>query len=128
VEDFDEWKIEYTRIQNEYDLMIMGNTISVKGWNDDAAHKVVATRTKIPTGCDLDWVAPFAFIAYTRVAEEQGRWSAQTALDIVGGKPVEAIPITTNVEGNLIVNLKVAKAAGIKVPSSFLRKAVRVIE
>jgi ABC-type uncharacterized transport system substrate-binding protein len=128
VKDFNEWKHAYKRIQDEYSLMIMGNTISVQGWNDEAAMDVVLSQTKIPTGADLDFVAPFAFITYTRVAEEQGRWAAQTALKIIGGTPVESIPITNNVEGNLIVNTKVAKAAGIKVPKSFLKKASRVIE
>ena len=128
VKDFDEWKIAFTRIQSNYDLMVMGNTISVKGWNDGAAEKVVMERTKIPTGCDLDWVAPFAFIAYTRVAQEQGRWAAQAALDILDGTPPSSIPVTHNKEGNLIVNLKVAKAAGLKVTPNFLRKASRVIE
>jgi len=128
VNDFDEWKIAFTRIQENYDLMLMGNTASVKGWNDAAAEKVVLERTKIPTGCDLDWVAQFAFIAYTRVAQEQGRWAAQTALRILDGTPPSSIPVTTNKEGNLIVNLKVAKAAEIRVTPNFLSKASRVIK
>lgn len=128
VEDFDEWKTAFTHIQGNYDLMVMGNTISVKGWDAAAAEAVVLQRTRIPTGCDLDWVAPFAFLAYTRVPQEQGRWAAQTALKILDGAPPGAIPVTNNKEGNLIVNLKVAKAAGLKVTPNFLRKASRVIE
>lgn len=128
VKDFDAWKIAYTRIQDTYDLMIMGNTISIKGWDDARAQQVVMERTKIPTGCDLDWVAPYAFIAYTRVAQEQGRWSAQSALKIMEGASPASIPVTHNVEGNLIVNMKVAKAAGFRVTPNFLRKASRVIQ
>jgi len=128
VNDFDEWKIAFTRIQANYDVMIMGNTISVKGWDPAAAERLVLERTRIPTGSDLDWVAPFSFIAYTRVAEEQGRWAAQTALKILEGTPSSSIPVAHNIEDNLIVNLKVAKAAGIKVTPDFLRKASRVIQ
>ena len=46
----------------------------------------------------------------------------------MGGKSISDIPITQNAEVNLIVNMKVAKAAGIKIPKSFLRKASRTIE
>ena len=64
----------------------------------------------------------------TRVAQEQGRWSAQTALKIMDGASPDSIPVTHNVEGNLIINMKVAKAAGIRVTPNFLRKASRVIQ
>jgi len=128
VNDFDEWKTTFTRIQANYDVMIMGNTISVKGWDPAAAERLVLERTRIPTGSDLDWVAPLTFIAYTRVAEEQGRWAAEAALKILDGTPPSSIPVAHNIEGNLIVNLKVAKAAGIKVTPNFLRKASQVIQ
>jgi ABC-type uncharacterized transport system substrate-binding protein len=128
VNDFDEWKMTFTRIQQDYDVMIMGNTISIKGWDATAAENVVLERTRIPTGCDLEWLAPFTFIAYTRVPQEQGRWAAQTALKIIDGAAPNSIPVTKNKEGNLIVNLNVAKAAGLKVTPNFLRKASRVIE
>jgi hypothetical protein len=36
--------------------------------------------------------------------------------------------VTNNKEGNLIVNLKVAKAAGLNVTPTFLRKASRVMQ
>ena len=128
VGDFEKWTAEYIRIQNQYDIMIVGNNASVRGWDTEAASQVVMSKTKIPTGCDLDFMAPFAFLGYTKVAQEQGRWAAQTALRIIDGTPAAEIPMTKNVEGNLIINLKVAKAAGIKVPNSFLRKAGKIIE
>jgi ABC-type uncharacterized transport system substrate-binding protein len=128
VTDFDQWKAQYKQAQYNYDILLIGNNGSVKGWKDDEALQVVLTNTRIPSGCDLDFVAPFAFLAYTRVAQEQGRYAAQTALKILDGTPVSAIPITHNVEGDLIINLKVAKVAGLKVPRSMLRKAKRIIE
>jgi ABC-type uncharacterized transport system substrate-binding protein len=129
VKDFEEWKNQYVQIQNSYDILLIGNNASVAGWNSNEAISLVMSQTKIPTGCDLDFMTPFAFLGYTKVAQEQGRWAAETALKIlISGTPVSQIPIAKNKDGNLIVNLKVAKAAGIKVPKSFLRKAVRVIE
>jgi len=128
VGDFDQWKRQYIKIQNNYDLLLVGNIASVKNWNNEEAEGVVLATTKIPSGCDLDFVAPFAFLGYTKVAQEQGQWSARTALRILNGTPPSSIPITHNVEGNLIINMKVAKAAGLKVPKSLLRKASRIIE
>ena len=128
VSNFNQWELEYARIQNNYDILIIGNNASIKGWDDAAAMKVVMSKTKIPTGCDLDWITPFSFLGYTKVAQEQGRWAAHTALKIINGTPINSIPITHNVEGNLTINLKVAKVAGIRVPPNFLKKANRVIQ
>ena len=128
VKDFTHWQTEYIRIQNDYDVLLIGNNASIEGWNADAALQVVMSKTKIPTGCDLDFMTPYTFLGFTKSAQEQGRWAAQAALKIIDGTPVSDIPISQNVEGNLTVNMKVANAAGFKVPRSFLRKAVRVIE
>lgn len=128
VDNFKQWQTEYVRIQNSYDVLLVGNNASIKGWNVDEALKVIMSETKIPTGCDLDFMTPYTFLGYTRSAQEQGRWAAQAALKIINGTPVSDIPVSQNVEGNLIVNLKVAKAAGLRVPRSFLSKAVRIIK
>jgi ABC-type uncharacterized transport system substrate-binding protein len=128
VDDFDQWKNKYIQIQREYDLLLVGNIASIKNWDNQAAENVVLTQTKIPSGCDLDFVAPFAFLGYTKVAQEQGRWAAHAALKILNGTPPSSIPMTQNREGNLIINMKVAKAAGIKVPKGFLRTANRIIK
>ena len=129
VKDFEAWKSQYVQIQNTYDILLIGNNASVAGWNNEEAVNIVMSQTKIPTGCDLDFMTPFAFLGYTKVAQEQGRWAAEAALKILlFGTPVSEIPIAQNKDGNLIVNLKVAKAIGVNVPKSFIRKASRVIE
>ncbi len=73
-------------------------------------------------------MASFSLLAYTRVPQEQGRWAAEATLKILDGTAPSSISIAKNVEGNLIVNLSVAKAAGINVPASFVKEASRVIE
>lgn len=128
VADFDQWKDQFVKVQYDYNILLLGNIVSIKGWDDKEAQRVVLSNTRIPTGCDLDFVAPYAFLAYTRVAQEQGRYAAQTALKIIDGTAPSEIPVTNNVEGDLIINLKVAKAGGFKVPNSMLRKAKHVIE
>ena len=128
VDDFKQWKTEYVRIQNNYDVLLVGNNASIKGWNDDEALKLVMSKTKIPSGCDLDFMTPYSFLGFTKSAQEQGRWAAETALKIINGTPASDIPLSQNVEGDLTINLKVANAAGIKVPRSFMRKAVNIIK
>ena len=128
VKNFEQWKKEYISIQSAYDILLVGNNGSVKGWNEDDALRLIMAETKIPSGCDLDFMIPYTFLGYTKSAQEQGRWAAQAALKIINGTSASDISVSQNVEGNLIVNLKIAKTAGFKVPRSFLRKAVRVIE
>ncbi|WP_419656941.1 putative ABC transporter, periplasmic binding protein [Desulfosarcina variabilis str. Montpellier] len=128
VDDFKQWKNEYIRIQNNYDVLLVGNNGSVNGWNDDEALMLVMSKTKIPSGCDLDFMTPYTFLGYTRSAQEQGRWAAEAALKIINGTPASDIPLSQNVEGDLTINLKVAQAASIKVPRSFMRKAVTIIK
>jgi len=128
VANFEQWKEMYLRIQEQYNILIVGNNASVKGWDPEEAEQFVLSHTKIATGCDLDFMTQYAFLGYTKVAQEQGRWAAETALRILDGTSPADIPMTKNVEGNLIINLKVAKAAGLKVPKSFLRKTSKIID
>jgi len=121
---------EIQSIMNESDVGLEVFHMDTKRNTDEGFKKKAAlnAKTKIPTGCDLDFMTPYSFLGYTRSAQEQGRWAAQAALKIIGGTPASDIPMSKNVEGDMTVNLKVAKAAGIKVPKSLLKKAVHIIE
>lgn len=126
--DMDAWVSEYRSLQDEVDILIIGNNAGVNDWNDAAAMRVIRNNTRIPTGCVLDWLIEYAFLGYTKIAEEQGEWSANAALKILDGTSPESIPITKNRKGNLIINTKIAKALGVTVPRSYLKKAVSVIK
>jgi hypothetical protein len=128
IKTFDQWKRAFIDLQDKVDVLIIGNNGGIAGWNDLEAQQFALQNTRIPTGCLLDWIAPVVFLGATRSAQEQGRYAASTAVRILNGTPPSSIPIVGNVEANIIINMKIAKKLGIKVPQSFLKIASRVIE
>jgi ABC-type uncharacterized transport system substrate-binding protein len=125
---FSQWKREFNRLQDEVDVMIIGNNGGIKGWDDDEARRFAEQNTRIVTGCLLDWLAPMAFLGATRSADEQGRYAAHTALKILKGTSPRDIPIRGNVQANIIINMRIAKKLNKKIPNSFLKIASKVIE
>lgn len=128
VKTFDEWKTVFKGMQNQVDVLIVGNNSGIQGWDDDEARRFTLENTRIPTGCLLDWIAPLVFLGATRSAHEQGIYAAETALKILEGTPPHSIPIVGNVQANIIINMRIAKKLGIKIPKSFLKIASRIIE
>jgi ABC-type uncharacterized transport system substrate-binding protein len=128
VKTFSQWKSEFLRLQDEADVLIIGNNGGIKGWDDNAARRFAEDNTRIVTGCLLDWLAPLAFIGATRSATEQGHYAANVALRILDGTSPSSIPITGNVQANIIINMKIAQKLGKKVPNSFKKIAAKIIE
>lgn len=123
-----EWQEFYRRAQTEVDILIIGNISAIQDWNAATAMSTIMSETKIPTGCLLDLLTPYTFIGCIKLASEQGRWAAESALKILDGVPVSSIPIGEPVDGRLIVNMKIAKVLGIKVPKSYTDKADKILE
>ena len=86
------------------------------------------SNTKVPTGTCYDFMAPYAFMGFTKLAEEQGMWSAGAALKILDGTAPSAIPVAKNKEGSLIINTKIGKVIGAQIPFAMLQSAAQVIE
>lgn len=128
VKTFSQWKDEFSRLQDEVDMLIIGNNGGIKGWDDEEARRYAEENTRIVTGCLLDWLAPLAFLGATRSAAEQGRYAANTAVKILNGTSPADIPIRGNVEANIIINMRMAKKLNKKIPKSFLKIASKVIE
>ena len=128
VKTFSEWKSEFDRMQDEVDVLIIGNNGGIKGWNDREAQRYAERNTRIVTGCLLDWLAPVAFLGATRSAAEQGRYAATTAVKILNGTSPRDIPIVGNVEANIIINMRIAKKLNKKIPNSFRKIAAQIIE
>ncbi len=120
---FDDFKKEFSRAQQEVDMLIFYNYAGMKDWDGETAERFLAQETKIPTGGIVDWMTPFVVFDLAVVAEEHGRFVAQTALKVLDGTRPLDIPVMENKEYNLTVNLKMAKAAGIVLPVSILKTA-----
>jgi ABC-type uncharacterized transport system substrate-binding protein len=125
---FDDWKKGFTDIQNKVDVLIVYNYVAIIGWDRAEAEKFVLENTKIPTGTMQEGPMPYALIGFLKVAEEQGSWSAKTALKILDGAAPSSISITRNEQGELVLNIKLAKKMGIEVPYEMIESAASLIE
>lgn len=128
VTTFDEWKKAYLELQGKADALFVVNNAGLKGWNDAEAVAFVEANGKIPSGSLNDWMAPYGMLIFAKVAAEQGVWSAEAALKILGGAKPSDIPVAHNVKGDLIVNARIAQKLNIKLPIDLLEAAQKVIE
>jgi ABC-type uncharacterized transport system substrate-binding protein len=113
-------------MQGEVDLVLLGNVAGINDWNEAAAAAFVAETVKVPVGAMYDFMMPYAMLGLTKVAAEQGIWSGKTALAILKGEKPSAIPIASNKEGQIMVNVKLASKAGVVFKPELVRNAVVV--
>ena len=126
--DYEDYKKGFLKLQDNVDLLIL---LSDGGLYDDNEADLIdffMKNTKDVTGSVYDFMAKKAVISFAKVAQEQGGWAAQSALDIINGKLPSDIPIVKNKKGKLIINVKLAEAAGIAVPFDIIEIANEVIE
>ena len=126
--DMEDWEKGFLELQGQVDMLIVDSDGGLYNDKADELTAFVEANTKIPTGSAYDFMAPLALITYGKVAEEQGAWSAQAALQIMDGTPPSDIPIVQNKEGSLIINGRIAKAMGVNIPYELLASADKVIE
>lgn len=128
VTTFSQWKSEFNRLQDVVDILIVGNNAVIKNWDMDEAKSYVLQNTRIPTGGILPWMTSVVFLSATIVPKEQGVYAAKTALKILNGASVSSISVQTNVEADIIINMKLSKKLGLKIPNSFRKRAAKIIE
>jgi putative ABC transport system substrate-binding protein len=89
----------------------------------------IAPKRTIPTMFDeAFFVERGALVSYSANTYELGRQAARMVHKIFKGAKPADIPVEQPTKFELIVNLKAAKALGIKIPNSILVRASRVIE
>ncbi len=128
VKNFAEWKNAFKKMQGEVDIIIFENNAGIPDWNDEEAEKFALENSKIPAGTLNDWIMKTVLIGYTKVPEEQGEYSAQTALKILDGVSPGIIPEVTNKKGDLMLNLKIAKKLNIAFTPAMIRAAKTIIK
>jgi ABC-type uncharacterized transport system substrate-binding protein len=115
-------------LQQKTDIVIIDSDGGL--YKDNAADMkaFVESNTKKPTGASYDFMASYAFITFAKVAQEQGQWSGEAALKILSGTAPSDIPIVKNKEGQLIINVRIAKSLGVEIPFELLEAAATIIE
>lgn len=128
VKKYSQWKTAYNQMQKEVDVLVLGNNAGIEGWDSNDAKTFALTNSNIPVGCMLPWMADYAFIAVTPTPIEQGRYAAETAMEVLNGRRISTIPIKKNEEVLIIINNKISKKLGITIPKSFKERASKIIE
>ena len=128
VNTFDEWKAAFLSLQNETDLAILENKAGITNWDDLEVEAFALENAKIPSGTFQSFMTNYTLIGMTKIPEEQGEWSAQTALKILDGVSPESIPEVTNKKSDLMLNLKIAKKLNIAFTPAMIRAAKNIIK
>jgi ABC-type uncharacterized transport system substrate-binding protein len=123
VKTFADWKEAYKNMQNQVDILILGNKVAIPDFKDAEAAEWVMNYSKIPTGTINDWMMPITMLSLAKVPEEMGIWGAQTALKILDGAAPSKIPVAKNEKGTLMLNVKLANKAGIVFKPALLKNA-----
>lgn len=123
VSRFEDFAGAFEEVQARSDMLIMGGNGGIDGWDDAAAQDFLKERTRIPTGSFDDYLAPYVIFTFAKDPEEQGEWMALTAVRVLDGESPASIPMVENRRVKLIVNLNLARAAGLILPVSLLKTA-----
>ena len=122
-ETFEQFKTLFLRAQNETDMLFLRNYAGIAGWDPDAAEAFLLNNTRVPTGSHLLHMNRYVVYTMGKVPQEQGEWAAHAALRVLAGERAGDIPLARNQRTRLVVNLKLAKAAGITLPMAVLKTA-----
>ena len=125
---FKGWKQDYLWFQENVDMLISINSVGIRGWDPLAAKAFILSHTQIPSGGISDNNIKNTLLGRTNIAAEQGWWAGKTALRILEGTPPSAIPVTTNQQSRLYLNMELAKHMGIQFPMDLIKEATFVEE
>ncbi|HSN92556.1 MAG TPA: ABC transporter substrate binding protein [Anaeromyxobacteraceae bacterium] len=118
-----DWKAEFARMQNEVDVLLLGNYSGINDWDEKEAAAFALANTRVPSGGMYDFMMPYSMLGLVKVAEEQGIWSAKTAVKILQGTPPSKIAVLQNKQGKTMINLKLAQKGGVVFRPELTRNA-----
>jgi ABC-type uncharacterized transport system substrate-binding protein len=123
VTTFAAWKDAFKKMQTETDMIVLNSVAGINDWSEAEAASFALANGKVPSGTTYAWLMPVSMVGLIKVAEEQGEWSAQTALKILGGASPASIQIVQNKKASVSLNAKLAGKAGIMFPAALLKNA-----
>lgn len=126
--DYEDWKKGFKELQSKVDMLIIDSDGGLYDDHKADMQSFVKANTTIPTGSAYDFMAHCTLFTFAKVAEEQGFWSATSALKILDGTSPSQLPLAKNEEGKLIVNMQIAQAMNANLPYEIIQAADQVIE
>jgi len=126
IKDFKDWKKKFIELQDKVDILILRNNSGINNWSQREAKKLIDESTKIPTGTVSVHMTPYVLMSYSKANVEFGEYAANTVLKIFDGISPSEIPITTNKQLKLFLNMKIAKNLKIKFPIELIDRAFLV--
>ena len=124
----EEWKKNFLLAQKEVDILITGISAGViptqKDYNDISIF--VKNNIKVP---NVGWdkiTRHFATITFEKQAEEQGTWVAKRALEVLNGKDISTIKVTTNKRATIYINSSLVKKLNIVFPFYLMNNSILV--
>jgi len=121
-DDFATWKHGFTLAQ-EYDMVIMGSSSGISGFDSSEAKKWVNTHTRKLSTTNHEWMMPYSAIGYTKIAEEQGEWAAASSLAILNGIRAEDIPLVTNRRWDTWINTRLLGHTNVSLDDTIVKQA-----
>lgn len=128
VSDFEEWKAQLLKLQNEVDALILENPKTIPGWNDQEALRFIEKNIRIPFGGTHAWLAPLVLLGIVKDPKEQGEWAANTALKILAGASPKSIAISSNQHDVFYLNERLARKLGIIFSAELIKNAAHIIQ
>lgn len=123
VNNFAAWKREYLALQEQVDILFLRNVGGIPDWNHEEALSFIKNNTKVITGNVNYTINQYALLSFCKLEREYAEYAAKTALEVLRGREVNTIPITTNVEAQVFINTTLAKRLNIKFPLELLERA-----
>lgn len=120
-----EWQDTYIDAQKA-DFLILGTKSGINDWDDEKALQVVFAHSQKLSITDYEWMVEFSLMGLTKVAEEQGRWAATTALKILAGAEPNSIPIIPNRDWDMYINASMLARTPIELPQYIILKSKMV--
>jgi len=127
---FKDWQEKFISLQDRVDILLVGYPGAIPDWDQDLAglKKFLMESTRIPTGAWDTWLSEMVLVTFANQAEEQGEWSARTALEILNGKKPADIPVVENKRAAVYLNLSLAKSLGVIFPMDLIKRSHLVNE
>lgn len=126
VNNFSEWQKAFRGANETNDLIFFVTNGAIQNWDNQAARDFIAELIQVPVFTCDDFMMEFAVFGMTKIAQEQGEWAAETALEIIGGRDPGDIPLTKNSQVEVYLNETLADTIGFD-PGQDLREDARII-